>query len=41
MMLFRREGILPESRLKMVLHENDDDVDNEAPHKNISEEEAL
>lgn len=25
MMLFKREGLLPESRLKMVLHEHDDD----------------
>jgi branched-chain amino acid transport system permease protein len=25
MMLFRREGMIPESRLKMVLHEHDDD----------------
>jgi len=23
MMLFRREGLLPESRLKLVLHEDD------------------
>ena len=41
MMLFRREGILPESRLKMVLHETDDDVRNEEPHDFISEEESL
>jgi branched-chain amino acid transport system permease protein len=25
MMLFRREGLIPESRLKMVLHEHDED----------------
>jgi branched-chain amino acid transport system permease protein len=41
MMLFRREGILPESRLKMIMHETDDSVDNEEPHGFISEEEAL
>jgi len=41
MMLFRREGILPESRLKMILHETDESDDNEEPHGFISEEEAL
>ena len=29
MMLFRREGLVPESRLKMVMHEHDDDVEAE------------
>ena len=41
MMLFRREGILPESRLKLMLHENDEATGNEEPHKFTSEEEAL
>ena len=41
MMLFRREGILPESRLKLMLHENDEAAGNEEPHKFTSEEEAL
>jgi branched-chain amino acid transport system permease protein len=27
MMLFRREGLIPESRLKMILHEHDDEDD--------------
>ena len=29
MMLFRREGLVPESRLKMVMHEHDDNVEAE------------
>jgi branched-chain amino acid transport system permease protein len=29
MMLFRREGLLPESRLKLVLHEEDLDEDSD------------
>ena len=41
MMLFRREGILPESRLKLLMHENDDASGNEQPHDEISEEEDL
>jgi branched-chain amino acid transport system permease protein len=41
MMLFRREGILPESRLKMILHETDDEIENTEPHGFISEEEPV
>ena len=41
MMLFRREGILPESRLKLIMHETDDESGNEQPHDEISEEEDL
>ena len=41
MMLFRREGILPESRLKLIMHESDDESGNEQPHDEISEEEDL
>ena len=41
MMLYRREGILPESRLKMILHETDDEVENTEPHGFISEEEPV
>ena len=29
MMLFRREGLVPESRLKMVMHEHDEEVEAE------------
>ena len=32
MMLFRREGLLPESRLKRVMHENDDETANLGGH---------
>ena len=32
MMLYRREGFLPESRLKAVLHEADDDTSNTSVH---------
>ena len=32
MMLFRREGLLPESRLKRVMHENDDKTANLGGH---------
>ena len=41
MMLFRREGLLPEARLKRIMHETDKAEDNEQPHEFISEEEDL
>ena len=41
MMLFRREGLLPEARLKLIMHETDKAEDNEQPHEFISEEEDL
>jgi branched-chain amino acid transport system permease protein len=33
MMLYKREGILPESRLKELLHETDDETSNTGGHK--------
>jgi len=33
MMLFRREGLLPESRLKLVLHEEDIDEEKASGKK--------
>jgi branched-chain amino acid transport system permease protein len=33
MMLYKREGILPESRLKELLHETDDETSNSGGHK--------
>jgi hypothetical protein len=33
MMLYKREGILPESRLKELLHETDDETSNIGGHK--------
>ena len=36
MMLFKREGLLPESRLKLMLHEEDlDEADATAPKKKV------
>ena len=32
MMLFKRDGLLPEARLKMISHENDDDTSNTGGH---------
>jgi branched-chain amino acid transport system permease protein len=32
MMLFKREGLLPESRLKQILHETDDETSNTGGH---------
>ena len=32
MMLFKRDGILPEARLKMISHENDDEAANTGGH---------